>query len=673
MATNLLRYRWTVPAKSKTLLLMLGIFVGFSPAALYAQSILTEGTNIHADISTVDGRIAFDLLGGIWVVPGNGGQAQELPNSVVPARSPRWSPSSEDILYQASSPEGNRLWLHNMQSNTSRPLNAEASSHQFASWHPDGERIIFSAASPGSGLDLWELDIPTGLHWRISSEAGDEIEAAWSANGKHLTFVLQDENGWSLMLRRHGEATEELLHSKRAIHAPSWRPDGSLITFLSETEDGYSLDMIILSDPLLLRQYTDKKQDYFLSPVSWMNRHQMIYTADGKLLTQSFDSRQPKPIHFRASISSTTARPERAENTRRLPIVSPPDGKLVIRAARLFDGLQDGYQTNMDVVVDGATIAAVESRKDWADATVLDLGNVTILPGFIDIYSALPKDGSTGASVLAYGVTTLVSDEPIGNLQPNLWHGETDPGPRLLEAGNIALKDKEKNEAVYLATVPLNTALDDGPRKLIRRWQKRGVPVLAENWTIGMGLGVDLLLGADTLPSSPQGIQYQDMRSAVSSGPVILVSGLADSGTPGLGQLLDSRQALRFEHTDSGVRHYAALPHLSAENSSIVLGSKPNGLPAGLALHAELRALAAAGLSGDQVLRAASANIGVSLGLESQIGTIKPGAFADLVLVAGDPIKNVADALKIVAVVRNGRFYSLVRLLEPDETPSATQ
>jgi len=651
--------------------LLFGLIASLLPATTVAQTILTEGTNIHADISTADGRIAFDLLGGIWIVPGNGGQAQELPNSVVPARSPRWSPSADDILYQATSATGNRLWLHNLQTNTSRPLNSEANSDQFASWHPDGERIVFSSASRGSGLDLWELDIPTGLRWRLSSEPGDEIEAAWSANGKNLVFVSHDESGWSLKLRRQGAVVEELFHSTRSIHAPSWRPDGSLITFLSENEDGYSLDMIILSDPPLVRNYSDKKQDYFLSPVSWLNRHQLIYTADGQLLTQSFDSRRPSPIHFRANISSTATRPDRAVVARQLPVVTPPDSKLVIRAARLFDGVQNGYRNNIDVVVDGATIAAVEARKDWPGATVLDLGDVTILPGFVDIYSALPSNGDTGASLLAYGVTTLVSDEPIGTLQPDLWHGESDPGPRLIAAGDIALSDKDKSKDVYLATVPVDTALDDGPRQSIRRWQERGVPVLAESWTIGMGLGVDLLLGADTLPSSPTGIQYQDMRIAVSNGPVILVSGLADSGTPGLGPLLDSRQAQRFNHTDSNIRHYAALPRLNAESSSIVLGSKPNGLPPGLALHAELRALAAAGLSGDQVLRAAGANIGISLGLESQIGVVKTGALADLVLVAGDPLKNVADTLKIVAVVRNGRFYSLVRLLESAESLTA--
>jgi imidazolonepropionase-like amidohydrolase len=87
-------------------------------------------------------------------------------------------------------------------------------------------------------------------------------------------------------------------------------------------------------------------------------------------------------------------------------------------------------------------------------------------------------------------------------------------------------------------------------------------------------------------------------------------------------------------------------------------------LPAGLALHAEFRALEAAGLAGDKVLKAAGRRAAEALRLQGQIGEIAPGALADLVLVSGDPLAQVADAMNIVAVVRNGRFYSLISLLE---------
>jgi imidazolonepropionase-like amidohydrolase len=69
-------------------------------------------------------------------------------------------------------------------------------------------------------------------------------------------------------------------------------------------------------------------------------------------------------------------------------------------------------------------------------------------------------------------------------------------------------------------------------------------------------------------------------------------------------------------------------------------------------------------LPGDRVLQATGSSAAVILGLDNQIGRITPGAVADLVLVNGDPLSKASDALSIVAVVRNGRFFSLVSLLE---------
>jgi imidazolonepropionase-like amidohydrolase len=46
------------------------------------------------------------------------------------------------------------------------------------------------------------------------------------------------------------------------------------------------------------------------------------------------------------------------------------------------------------------------------------------------------------------------------------------------------------------------------------------------------------------------------------------------------------------------------------------------------------------------------------------LGRIATGAAADLVLVDGDPLADVGDTLHVVAVVRNGRFYSLPGLFD---------
>jgi hypothetical protein len=204
----------------------------------------------------------------------------------------------------------------------------------------------------------------------------------------------------------------------------------------------------------------------------------------------------------------------------------------------------------------------------------------------------------------------------------------------------------------------------DGDLDSVRAWQLLGVPVLAETWTSGLTLGADLLIGVDSLPASPRGLRYQDIRSMAGSAPVTLVSGLADVATPGLSDLFSSRQATETRRGPVAIRRFSGGPGLTDRASSVVLGSLPNGLPPGLALHAEMRALEAAGLSAVQVLKAAGLNASTALGLNGQIGAIVPGALADFVLVTGDPLGQPADAINIVAVVRNGRFYSLGGLLE---------
>ncbi|MGB5166548.1 MAG: amidohydrolase family protein, partial [Woeseiaceae bacterium] len=66
----------------------------------------------------------------------------------------------------------------------------------------------------------------------------------------------------------------------------------------------------------------------------------------------------------------------------------------------------------------------------------------------------------------------------------------------------------------------------------------------------------------------------------------------------------------------------------------------------------------------EHVLRAASSNAAAALSLNLKLGRLAAGAHADLILVDGDPLQSVADTLKVVAVVRNGRFYSVAGLLD---------
>jgi hypothetical protein len=641
------------------LILTLAVLLVAGPAR--AQVTLTEGTNFTIDASS-DGRLAIDLLGGIWVLPAAGGAAEPVTSGLLPAKRPRWSPGSEAILYEVQATGRNELRVYRFPDNDVQALGDGRYSDQQADWHPAGDRIVFASQRHDTGLDLWELDLATGLAWRVSDLPGDESEPVWSADGRDLTYINQQDGRWTLMLRRHGEPDRTLLISEQRLSAPAWRPDGSLISFTRHADDGLAISMLILSDPLLERTLIDD-EDLFLAPIAWLDRQQMLYAANGVIRRRLFNSRVSKTVPFRATIGRPDIQAARRRPPRDLPVVDEPAGQLVLRAARIFDGIGGGYRMAQDIVIEGGRIHAIEEQRDRPGAVLFDMGDLTVLPGFIDSFAGLPQDTdeSLGPVLLSFGVTTVVAQHGQASKLNARWAGKEMPGPRLLDAATLA---GAADTTPWLITVAgdMNAGLQQ--RETVDRWQQRGVPVLAETWQVGLGSGAALLLGGTTLPASPGGHRYQDMELATGRGPVTIISGLADAQTPRLDMLLASRQAALLGTPVPPVRRFTATPRLSAGSATVVVGSRPNGMAPGIALHAEFRALTAAGLTPEQTLRAAGVNAASALGLGLQLGRIATGSVADLVIVDGDPLTDIDDALNVVGVIRNGRFFSTIGLIE---------
>jgi amidohydrolase family protein len=97
------------------------------------------------------------------------------------------------------------------------------------------------------------------------------------------------------------------------------------------------------------------------------------------------------------------------------------------------------------------------------------------------------------------------------------------------------------------------------------------------------------------------------------------------------------------------IRDYARL------GGRVLVGTDALKLCAGFLFHEELDRLRACGLSNAAVLRGATAAAADTLG-RPDLGRIAPGAQADLVLVDGDPLRRLADARAVRAVVVRGRL-----------------
>ena len=81
-------------------------------------------------------------------------------------------------------------------------------------------------------------------------------------------------------------------------------------------------------------------------------------------------------------------------------------------------------------------------------------------------------------------------------------------------------------------------------------------------------------------------------------------------------------------------------------------------LTPGYSLHEELRLLVKSGLTPMQAIESATLNPALFFGLENEMGTIKKGKLADLVLLDANPLDDISNTLRIRGVMKNGNYMN---------------
>ena len=112
-----------------------------------------------------------------------------------------------------------------------------------------------------------------------------------------------------------------------------------------------------------------------------------------------------------------------------------------------------------------------------------------------------------------------------------------------------------------------------------------------------------------------------------------------------------------------------ALYKAGGENLLIVGTDEPvyTSLLPGFAYHRELFSMTYAGLPPVSVLKAATINGAKALGVADKLGSIEVGKLADLVIVEGNPLKNIRSARQVRLVIKEGVVYDPKVLLQSAE------
>jgi imidazolonepropionase-like amidohydrolase len=393
---------------------------------------------------------------------------------------------------------------------------------------------------------------------------------------------------------------------------------------------------------------------------------------------------------------------------------APPPSVTILRPARVFDGeaIHDGWA----VRVKGDRIDAVGPADSVAaaGARVIDLPGTTLTPGLVEGHSHLLLHSYSETSwtdqVSREGLALRVA-RAVNHLRDTLQAGFTTVRDLGTEGAGYA--DAELRQAVNQGIVP-------GPRILATTraivatgsYQPKFIP----EWSVPQGAeeadGIDSLTRVvrDQIGRGADWIKiYADYRWGPQSGsrPTFSIDELKlavetakSAGVPVVAHANTAEGMRRavlagVETIDHGGEGTAEVFKLMAEHHvalcpTITAGAGPwppadpnspaqlrkrasfkaalaagvtilNGSDVGTFPHGEnareLEAMVAYGMPPVDALKSATSTAARVLHMENQIGSVKPGLFADLAAFDGDPTKDIGALRRVKFVMKNGTVY----------------
>ena len=663
-----------------------------------------QALGIVRPVISPDGKqIAFAALGDIYVTA-VGGTPVNLTKDAALDTDPAWSPDGSQLAYSSDKDsEHLQLWLRDMKSGQSRRLTDLTTQPQGAAWSPDGKRIaFFNVDGMWRVAQMSVVDVASGQVTKVHDSLPQPGAPAWSPDGKRLAIA-----GIAPMTRRFREGTNQILTmsssspnddkwfapepmlsiDSRGGCGPAWSPDGTKMAAIYEGV--LSVWPVAASgEPLGPPRRVTSESAH--AP-SWEgdSRH-ILYQSLDKLRIVDVETGETRTVPL---------------DLRYTPAV--PAGRIVVHAGALVDMKSPQARANVDVVIDGNKIVSVVPHADanHAGGHLVDASNLTVMPGLIEFHSHLQPDfgEAAGRAWLAFGVTTVRSPgntpyEPVEEREAA--EAGVRPGPRVYGTGNlmewqrvyykmgIAISSVSQLEMELQRAKALQYDLIKSYVRLPDLQQKRmvefahsiGIPVATHEIYPAAYVGVDNT--EHTSATSRRGYSpkmatmqraYDDVVQLFGKSQRVLTPTLFGAGRrlfasePGLKN--DPRFKLYPAWMQAQVATMDSGADVAAGNGKMVVDvMRAGGLivagtdtPNAINLHAEIAGYVAAGMTPFEALKTATVNPAKALVLDA--GTIEPGKLADLIVVEGDPLADVAVAHRVRRVIANGRVYEMNQLL----------
>lgn len=671
---------------------------------------------------------------------------------------PVLSPDGQSIAFVAL----NDVWTMRIGADPVR-LTDDADRDANPQWTSDGSAVYFSSERGNAGqLAVDQVELASGMRTRLAAIPGRSmVTPKLSPDGGRIAYTTL--SGQLEIWHRASGTSEVIVPSlSTQVSTPQWTPDGQRILLVDNERinnrfrEGYNklrvIDLATRSGTFYAvapapRQIAERDEGAAaLSPdgakVAFIMDSRLHVMPLGPTGAPAGPARQvsddmadlptwggdSQTILYKSAERVRTVRAD-GSAMREVPVTlawrqQVPEGRTVVHAGALWDGVGAALRQDVDIVIEGNRIVSVAPHAAHEEgARVVDASGLTVMPGLIETHLhplTLYQGGQFGQIaqlMLSYGITTaqsvagplhqsiemreaLEAGKLIGPrlfVSPPLWEGNRlfysfartlrTPQIAQVEIDKAKRMDADFLKSYVRAPIPVMERIAQGALDL-------GVPsgthMVQPGAATGLAgtthLSATQRMGYGWSKSFARAITYQDAADVYGKGDFHLIDTLFSSSAlagldPGIAS--DPRFILVPPNFVPGLQN--AAPPTAAQIATIVNDATQqakvkaagalvaNGTDSplvapGISLHLNLRgaALVQGNLAALQSATRDAAKIAL---VGEDLGTVEQGKLADLVVVRGDPLADLRAAADVRLVIKNGRVFTQDEILAPARTP----
>lgn len=670
------------------------------------------------------------------------------PRAVKGISFPVLAPQADRIAFTAL----NQLWLLRIGDPVPRQLTHDSYAKIYPAWSADGQWLAYSC-DRGGKFDIWLRHIDSGVERQLTQAPGALKQSSWSPDGTTIACACQD--GYVNLVSFASGAIRRVMRQLSWAGRPTWSPDGKTIAFAavkpfsSRYREGISA---ILTVDLAsgVTRYHSPEPGVSLDvrnvngPIWSPAGTGMAYTMRGTLWHSPVDAQgAPSGPPRQLSRESADAISWSGDGGKilylsnaRLRLLTLADGRIedipmklswnlakpqattVVHAGRMWDGQAETLRVDVDIVIGGNRIVAIEPHRPRRDVEWVDASALTVMPGLIDMHTHREMGNQFGDRepriFLSYGVTTTrgLSDNPYLMLENresvdagarigprHFGTGDALDGSRVFYDGMRSITSMEHLELELERARALDYDLLKCYVRLAPAYQRRATEFAHRH---GMAITAHYLFpaaafGADgyehmggtsrfgySRTGSALGIMYQDVLALSAAGggfrtPTLFGLEPMLGDTPEL-VLADPRVTVLFPAWERAAlvraanggpskpvaavaNQVKAIKQMVRAGVQVVTGSDYPIVAPGLSMHLNLRAMVRYGMRPVDALRSATSVPGRVL--QQDVGSIAVGKLADLAFVDGDPLTDIAAAANVRSVMVGGMMHAVEELIAP--------